>query len=39
VASGQLDGIDGESTDSKHKTEIDVLSWSWGISQTTTTFR
>lgn len=26
----KLDGIDGESTDDKHKGEIDVLSWSWG---------
>ena len=28
----KYDGVDGESTDSKHKGEIDVLSWSWGIS-------
>lgn len=26
----KLDGIDGESTDDKHKNEIDVESWSWG---------
>ncbi len=26
----KLDGIDGESTDDKHKGEIDVESWSWG---------
>jgi type VI secretion system secreted protein Hcp len=26
----KIDGIDGESTDSKHKGEIDVESWSWG---------
>lgn len=26
----KLDGIDGESTDSKHKGEIDIESWSWG---------
>jgi type VI secretion system secreted protein Hcp len=26
----KIDGIDGESTDSKHKAEIDVESWSWG---------
>lgn len=26
----KLDGIDGESNDSKHKNEIDVESWSWG---------
>jgi type VI secretion system secreted protein Hcp len=29
----KLDGIEGESTDSKHKNEIDVLSWSWGETQ------
>ena len=29
----KIDGIDGESTDSKHKNEIDVLSWSWGETQ------
>ena len=29
----KLDGIPGESTDAKHKGEIDVLSWSWGESQ------
>ncbi|HKX30802.1 MAG TPA: type VI secretion system tube protein Hcp, partial [Blastocatellia bacterium] len=26
----KLQGIDGESQDSKHKNEIDLLSWSWG---------
>ncbi len=26
----KLDGIKGESTDAKHKDEIDVESWSWG---------
>jgi type VI secretion system secreted protein Hcp len=26
----KIDGIEGESTDSKHKNEIDLLSWSWG---------
>jgi len=26
----KIDGIDGESTDAKHKGEIDVESWSWG---------
>jgi type VI secretion system secreted protein Hcp len=26
----KIDGIPGESTDSKHKDEIDVLAWSWG---------
>jgi len=29
----KIDGIDGESQDSKHKNEIDVSSWSWGASQ------
>jgi type VI secretion system secreted protein Hcp len=28
----KFDGIDGESTDRDHKGEIEVLSWSWGIS-------
>jgi type VI secretion system secreted protein Hcp len=28
----KIDGIDGESTDAKHKNEIEVLSWSWGES-------
>ena len=28
--------IKGESTDAKHKSEIDVLSWAWGASQTGT---
>ena len=27
-----MDGIKGESVDSKHKDEIDVLAWSWGMS-------
>lgn len=26
-------GIKGESTDDNHKAEIDVLAWSWGLSQ------
>jgi type VI secretion system secreted protein Hcp len=26
----KIDGIPGESTDSKHKNEIDLQSWSWG---------
>ena len=26
----KIDGIPGESADSKHKNEIDLLSWSWG---------
>jgi type VI secretion system secreted protein Hcp len=29
----KIDGIAGESTDAKHKGEIDVLSWSWGETQ------
>jgi type VI secretion system secreted protein Hcp len=32
----QLDGIKGESTDSKHKDSIDVLAWSWGLSNSGT---
>ena len=28
----KIDGVDGESGDSKHKAEIDVLSWSWGAA-------
>jgi type VI secretion system secreted protein Hcp len=31
-----LDGIKGESKDSKHAGEIDVLSWSWGETQSGT---
>lgn len=31
----RLDGIKGESLDSKHKDEINVLSWSWGVSSGT----
>ena len=30
----KIGDIKGESTDDKHKEEIDVLSWSWGVSQT-----
>jgi type VI secretion system secreted protein Hcp len=29
----KIDGIEGESADSKHKGEIDVDSWSWGETQ------
>jgi type VI secretion system secreted protein Hcp len=29
----KIEGIDGESTDDKHKGEIDVASWSWGETQ------
>ncbi len=28
----KLDGIDGESTDDRHKNEIDILSFSWGVT-------
>src|SRR5262245_53587801 len=31
----KLDGIEGESTDHKHKGEIAVLSFSWGVSNPT----
>ena len=30
----KVDGIEGESTDTKHAKEIDVDAWSWGESQT-----
>jgi len=33
----KIDGVDGESKDSIHKGEIDVLAWSWGMSQSGTT--
>src|SRR5688572_23287997 len=29
----KIDGIKGESHDTKHKDEIDLLSWSWGAVQ------
>lgn len=29
----KIEGVDGESKISGHEDEIDVLSWSWGISQ------
>jgi type VI secretion system secreted protein Hcp len=32
----KLDDIKGESVDQKHAGEIDVLSWSWGASQSAT---
>ncbi|HYP13120.1 MAG TPA: type VI secretion system tube protein Hcp, partial [Bryobacteraceae bacterium] len=32
----KVKGIEGESADSKHPNEIDVLSYSWGVSQTGT---
>lgn len=28
----KIAGVDGESRDSKHGKEIDVLAWSWGVS-------
>jgi type VI secretion system secreted protein Hcp len=30
----RIDGVEGESTDAKHKGWIDVQSWSWGETQT-----
>jgi len=30
----KVDDVKGESKDSKHEGEIDVLSWSWGVAQT-----
>jgi type VI secretion system secreted protein Hcp len=30
----KLDGIAGESTDAKHKDEIELVSFSWGLTQT-----
>lgn len=32
----KINGIDGESKDKTHKDEIDVLAWSWGMSQSGT---
>lgn len=32
----KLDGIDGESNDDKHKGQIEILSFSWGVSQSIT---
>ena len=32
----KIEGIPGESTDSAHKDEIDILSWSWGMSNSST---
>ncbi len=29
----KIDGVEGESTDAKHKNEIDLESWSWGETQ------
>lgn len=33
----KIGSIEGESKDSKHAKEIDVLAWSWGMSQSGTT--
>jgi type VI secretion system secreted protein Hcp len=33
----KLDGIDGESQDEKHKDEIDIESFQWGLAQVGTT--
>ena len=33
----KIDDIEGESVDDTHAGEIDVLSWSWGMSQSGTT--
>ena len=33
----KIDGVDGESKDDAHKDEIDVLAWSWGVSNSGTT--
>lgn len=33
----KLEPIKGESQDKSHSNEIDILSWSWGMSQTGTT--
>ena len=32
----KIDGIEGESTSNAHKGEIDVLAWSWGVTQSGT---
>lgn len=32
----KLDGIEGESRDTKHAREIDILGWSWGMSSPAT---
>ncbi len=33
----KIGDIKGEAQDSKHKTEIDILAWSWGMSNSGTT--
>ena len=35
----KIGDIKGESLDSKHKDEVEVLSWSWGVQQSGTTCR
>ena len=32
----KIEGVEGESQDSKHKGEIDLLSWSWGATNSGT---
>lgn len=32
----ELEGVKGESIDSKHKDKIDILAWSWGLSNSGT---
>ena len=32
----KIDGVEGESASDAHKGEIDVLAWSWGVTQTGT---
>ena len=34
----KMDDLKGESIDHKHKDAIDILSWSWGMSQSGTTY-
>ena len=33
----KIEGINGESQDSDHRNEIDIVAWSWGMSQSGTT--
>ena len=33
----KLDGVTGEAQDQTHKDEMDILAWSWGMSQSGTT--
>lgn len=32
----KIEGVDGESADDKHKGEIDIQSWSWGLTNSGT---